>query len=182
MITALALVSFEKELRLQILTLLSTIIIVFANFLLPDSIFFPTRQESISISSVPDYGRTNHTFLNPQRKGFASPYELDRQDLLILGQEQISFVAPLWNTDANIMGLQAYILGENAKRRMQSMINETIQEGWEAYLVTLRQNVSTMENQLKSVDIRLGISECIPVLNPFRRDVVICMVKDRVNS
>lgn len=181
MITVLALVSFEKELRLQLLTFSSALTIVFANFVLPDSIFLPTRQESISVSSVPDYGRTNHTFFSPQRKSFASPYELDRQDLLILGQEQISFVAPLWNTDANIMGLQAYILGENAKRRMQSTINETIQVGREAYLVTLRQNVSIMKNQLKSVDISLGITECIAVLNPFRRDVVICMVKERVN-
>jgi hypothetical protein len=181
MITALALVSCAKESRVQVLTFLCTLVIIFTNFLLPDSIFLPTRQDSISVSSVPDYGRTNHTFFNPQRKGFISPYELDRQDLLILGQEQISFVAPLWNTDAKIMGLQAYILGENAKRRMQNMINEEIGQGRGAYLVTLRQNTLTMENQLKAVDSSFGISECIPVLNPFRRDVVICMVKKRAN-
>jgi hypothetical protein len=106
---------------------------------------------------------------------------LNRQDLLILGQEQISFVAPLWNTDAKVMGLQAYILGENAKRRMQNMINEAFEGGRGAYLVTLRQNTSTMENQLKAVDISFGISKCIPVLNPFRRDIVICMVKERAS-
>ena len=180
MVTALALCSLVKAPKLQIASSIGVLIVVFTNFLLPDSVYLPTRLDSIPITSVPDYGRTNHTFFSPQREGFTPPYEIDKKDLLILGQEQISFVAPLWNTDANIMGLQAYILGENAKRRMQSMINETIQEGREAYLVTLRQNVSTMENQLKSVDIRLGISECIPVLNPFRRDVVICMVKERV--
>jgi hypothetical protein len=176
MITALAIFSFTTKLKWHITITVCTILIVFVNLLLPNSVYLPTKIESVASNSVPDYGRTNHSFLKSQRSNFKSPFELNSGDLLILGQEQISFVAPLWNTHANVMGLQAYILGDTAKSRMNRIILETISSQHHAYLVTLRQNISTMQSQLNSVDIRATLAECLSVSNPFRRDVVICMV------
>ena len=175
MITALAIFSFTKLLKWRSVIAISIILIAFVN-LLPNSVYLPTKIDSVAANSVPDYGRTNHTFFNSQRSNFVSPYELNSGDLLILGQEQISFVAPLWNTEANVMGLQAYILGDVARQRMKNMILGAIASQHQAYLVTLRQNVSTMQSQLNSVDTRSTLSDCISVSNPFRRDVVVCEV------
>jgi hypothetical protein len=59
---------------------------------------------------------------------------------------------------------------------MESKILKTIVSEHQVYLVTLRQNISTMQSQLNLVDTRASLGECIPVANPFRRDVVICAV------
>lgn len=146
------------------------------NFILPDSIFLPNQKAHKSLSHAPDYGRTGQTFTKSITSGYLPGYPIRQGDIVLLGQEQVSFVAPLWNIDASFIGLQAYILGEDAKSEINSRMAASNDKGRSIYLVALTQNLATMNSQVKQIGSTFEIVECQMVANPFNRQISLCRV------
>ena len=168
--------STTKKSNLQVLLKLSISLLVTLNLLLPNLIYVPNRDMPLLISSIPDYGRVNQSYFKPIRNGYAPIYPVGKRDTILLGQEQVSFVAPLWDEDAHFVGLQAYILGKDSRKEIESRISSTLKKGDSVYLVALSQNLATMSSQLAQVSINFRIAECKSIENPFRRDISMCRV------
>lgn len=145
--------------------------------LLPNqSLYLPTRNMPYSVQEIPNYGRTYQSYKTPIRNQFKK-YNITREgDLVLLGQEQISFIGPLWDSQAKFIGLQAYILGKDSRKQILKELNSTVKRKNNIYLVTLSYNISTVSDQLAKVTNELEISRCTSVNNPFNREVSICNV------
>lgn len=175
-VTVLGIWSTCGKYRIQEIVNFSVVALVTLNILLPSPIYLPNRTGPVFTSNVPDYGRTNQTFVKPIRSSFTPIYPISDKDYVLLGQEQVSFVAALWNQDSNFMGLQAYILGNDAKHEMRARLSTTTAKGGSIYIVALTQNLETMKSQLERVSLKYRISECKVVNNPYKRDISMCKV------
>jgi len=175
-ISVLGIWSISKDSTIRNILKFSIPFLVTLNLLLPNSIYLPHRSDPIFSSNVPDYGRTSQSFVKPVRSGFTPSYPISEKDYVLLGQEQISFVAAMWNQESHFMGLQAYILGNEAKHEMRARLATTTARGGSIYIVALTQNLETMKNQLEQVSQKYRIMECKIVNNPFKRDISMCKV------
>ena len=175
-VTVLGIWSTCGKNRIQEIVNVSVVTLVTLNLLLPNSVYLPNRIDPLFNSNFPDYGRTNNTFIRPIRSGFIPTYPISDKDYVLLGQEQVSFVAALWNQESNFMGLQAYILGDDAKHEMRARLSTTTARGGTIYIVALTQNLVTMKSQLEGVSVKYQISECKIVKNPYKRDISMCKV------
>lgn len=167
--------SFQEMKRLKALyplfTYLTITLIVMARPLITDSDF------QIKALPMPDWGRTEVTFRNALPTLYPKPEYVSKKAIVILGQEQVSFVGPLWNDKSlHFVGLQAYILGPKSRDEIQSRFNEAIQSKVSVVLVSLTYNLSTMNSQLKTIDKNLELSNCKTLANPFEREISVCSV------
>lgn len=147
------------------------------NFLPPQAIYLPRQPDPLTLGEVPDFGRTNNSYRSPLRTPFMIDNPTSRKDLVLLGQEQVSFVAPLWNSPASFVGLQAYILSQDSLLEIRNRIERVKARGGKVYLVALTYNLDTERRQLASVATNYIFSNCLPVKNPFNRDISLCQVE-----
>jgi hypothetical protein len=164
----------------------STLFIVFLVFTLntfrPETIYYPLVSEPKTAASVPDFGRTRGAYLYNPSRDFTPPYLVRPRDTVLFGQEQTSFLGPLWGVNAQFVGLQAFILGKDAKREISTILEAATQNQQKIYLVALSVNLTTEEAQLASVTKNFEIVECLNVENPYQRTLSMCKVEPKVKS
>ena len=173
----LGMMSLSSTLIISRITTLILILICCLNLLRPETTFYPFLNKSLTVTSVPDFGRTRGAYINNPARDFKPPYSFDSKDTVLFGQEQTSFVGPLWGINAHFIGLQAYILGRDSLTEINRRLEATKLRGADIYLVALSVNLTTERSQLSLVSNNFEIINCVEVPNPYDKNLTMCEVK-----
>jgi hypothetical protein len=153
------------------------LVLVFCfNTFRPETTYFPVTSAAVTIAPVPDFGRMRGAYLYNPANHFSPPYQFNSEDIVLLGQEQTSFLGPLWGINAQFVGLQAYILGKDASVEINRRLKATIIRGGKIYLVALSVNLATERAQLATISTDYDFNACLEVPNPYERTLSMCRV------
>jgi hypothetical protein len=129
-----------------------------------------------SYNKIPDYGRISSSL---NSKIFSPKFDINlpKNSTILLGQEQISFVAAMFDDSSyKYIGLQAYILGEESRIKVADELISDSKNSRNIYVVFLEYNRGAISQQLSSIVRNYSINNCRSVSNPFNRDISLCSV------